>query len=86
MQSSMNYIVNDMRPISSLNGDGLNSLLSKMTFIGAKYGEMTEKELAASGLIPSRQKVNHSVELIVIAFHFMTKEIYSKHYLNDFHR
>lgn len=82
----MNYIVNDMRPISSLNGDGLNSLLSGMTFIGAKYGGMDEKELAASGLIPSRQKVNHLVDLIVIEFYFMTKEIYSKHYLNNFHR
>lgn len=86
MQSSMNYIVNDMRPISSLNGDGLNSLLSKMTFIGAKYGGMNEKELAASGLIPSRQKVNYSVDLIVIAIHFLTKEIYSNHYLNNFYR
>lgn len=39
-QAAMNFVVKDMRPISSINGNGLNQLLSAMTAIGAKYGEM----------------------------------------------
>lgn len=56
-QAVINFVVKDMRPISSIEGDGLNNLLSTMTSIGARYGEMGESEMNVSGILPSRQKV-----------------------------
>lgn len=52
------YVIKDMRPISSLGGDGIMTLMSKMTFIGAKYGALTEKAIAEIKLVPSRQTVS----------------------------
>lgn len=52
------FVVQDMRPINSLNGEGMTSLLSKMTFIGAKYGALTEEAIAELKIIPSRQTVS----------------------------
>lgn len=59
-EASINFVVGDMRPISSIKGDGLMSLLSTMTRIGAKYGEMSEKALTQSRVVPGRQTVRYS--------------------------
>lgn len=56
-EAAINFIVTDMRPIVSINGNGLCSLLAAMTQIGSKYGAMTESDLSASRIIPSRQTV-----------------------------
>lgn len=72
-QAAINFVVNDLRPICSVEGDGLNNLLSKMTFIGVKYGAMSVKDLEASRLIPSRQTVSHSS----FSFSFMTVKLES---------
>lgn len=78
-QAAINFVVSDMRPISSMNGDGLTSLLSKMTCIGARYGEMSEIDLKTCGLLPSRQKVSkpslHSMQCIVFTEVFMIKKL-----------
>lgn len=52
--ASMDFVVGDMRPIYSIDGDGLNKLLAQMTSIGAKYGEMSVEDSGDSKLIPSR--------------------------------
>lgn len=56
-EAAIKYIVSDMRPIVSINGTGLRSLLAKMTQIGSVYGAMSEKDLENNRLIPSRQTV-----------------------------
>lgn len=58
--ASVACIINDMRPISSLNGDGMTSLLSKMTYIGNKYGNFTEETMKLIKIVPSRQTVGFS--------------------------
>lgn len=55
--AAVEYIVRDMRPISSISGDGIRALLSKMTYIGAKYGHMTPEAIEKTHLLPSRQTV-----------------------------
>lgn len=60
-EASIKYIVSDLRPIVSINGTGLTSLLASMTQIGAIYGAMSEKDLETSRLIPTRQTVCISV-------------------------
>lgn len=57
------YIVKDMRPISSINGEGMGSLLSKLTYVGAKYGHITEEAMPRTNLIPSRQSVRNSFRI-----------------------
>lgn len=56
-EAIVDFVVMDMRPISSVNGPGLNKMLTKMSFIGAYYGEMSEEN--TSELVPSRQTVHH---------------------------
>lgn len=56
--AAVGYIIKDMRPISSLNGDGLTTLLSAMTYAGNKYGHIPEMAMNATKLIPSRQTVS----------------------------
>lgn len=55
--AAIGYVIQDMRPVSSLNGKGMISLMSKMTFIGAKYGYLNEDAIADVKLVPSRQTV-----------------------------
>lgn len=55
--AAIKFIVKDMRPISSINGAGMSTLLSRMTFIGAKYGHISEEAMPQTKLIPSRQTV-----------------------------
>lgn len=57
------YIVKDMRPIISINGEGMGSLLSKMTYVGAKYGHISEEAMPRTNLIPSRQPVRISLRI-----------------------
>lgn len=57
-EAGLAFVIQDMRPISSLNGEGLASLLSKFTYIGAKYGALTGEALNELKLIPSRQTVS----------------------------
>lgn len=56
-EAAISFVVSDLRPISAVNGTGLANLLSKMTKIGAKYGEMTEEDLEQCRIVPSRQSV-----------------------------
>lgn len=58
-EATIKYIVCDMRPILSIKGNGLKTLLAAMTSIGAKYGAMTEHDLDTNRLIPSRATVSH---------------------------
>lgn len=51
------YIVKDMRPVSSVSGDGIRVFLSSMTYIGAKYGYLTPEAIEKTHLLPSRQTV-----------------------------
>lgn len=55
--AAISYIVKDMRPISSIGGEGMTALLSKMTFFGAKHGYVSEEDILKLNLIPSRQSV-----------------------------
>lgn len=52
------FIVKDMRPIQSINGEGMASMLSTFTYIGAKYGHIPKDVLPKAKLIPSRQTVS----------------------------
>lgn len=56
-EAAIGYVIQDGRPICSLNGPGMTRLLSQMTFIGAKYGHLTEEILLSLKLIPKRQTV-----------------------------
>lgn len=56
-EAAVDFVVSDLRPICSINGAGLNKLLSTMTFMGSKYGAMSVKDLAQMRLVPSRQTV-----------------------------
>lgn len=56
-EAAIKYIVRDMRPIVSINGTGLTSLLATMTQIGSVYGAMSEKDLETNRLIPTPQTV-----------------------------
>lgn len=56
-EAVVKFVVSDMRPISSIQCDGLLSLMSEMTRMGAKYGVMTEDDLNKSRVVPSRQTV-----------------------------
>lgn len=72
--AAVEYIIKDMRPISSFNGDGMSALLSKMTYIGNKYGHITEEAMKTTKLIPSRQTVSAFFTAIgkllpVLSFH-----------------
>lgn len=58
--AAVGLVVNDLRPIGSVNGDGMMTLLSKMTFVGAKYGYIDEASLHDMKLVPSRQTVSLS--------------------------
>lgn len=57
--AAMAYIVRDVRPISAINGEGMSTLISKLTYIGAKYGHISEEALPQSRLIPSPQTVRN---------------------------
>lgn len=57
-EAAMSFVIQDMRPISSLGGDGIANLLSRMTYIGSKYGHISEEDLPTTKLIPSRQTVS----------------------------
>lgn len=56
--AAMEFIIRDLRPISSINGDGMRELLSRMTYLGAKYGYLTPEAIDELKLLPSRQTVN----------------------------
>lgn len=56
-EAAMDYIIKDLRPISSINGDGMALLISKMTYIGSKYGHFTPEMIHETKLLPSRQTV-----------------------------
>lgn len=56
--AAVGFVIQDMRPISSLNGESMTSFISKMTFIGAKYGFLTEEAITELKLVPSRQTVS----------------------------
>lgn len=58
--AAVGLVVNDLRPICSVNGDGMMTLLSKMTFVGARYGYLDEARLLEMKLVPSRQTVSFS--------------------------
>lgn len=66
-EAAIKYIVSDMRPIMSIKGNGLKSLLATMTSIGAKYGAMNESDLDACRLIPSRATVSHIQNVAIFA-------------------
>lgn len=61
--AAIRFVVKDMRPVSSINGEGMMTLLSKMTYIGAKYGYISEERLPDTKLIPSRQTVKLSYRI-----------------------
>lgn len=55
--AAMDYIIKDLRPISSIQGEGMRMLISKMTYIGSKYGHITPEMIDETKLLPSRQTV-----------------------------
>lgn len=55
--AAMEFIIRDLRPISSISGDGLREFVSRMTYIGAKYGYLTAEAISEVKLLPSRQTV-----------------------------
>lgn len=63
-----------MRPISSLNGDGMATLLSKMSYIGNKYGHVSEEAMKFDKLAPSQTVKFFLLEIknirSTIFFHF----------------
>lgn len=56
-EAATDFVVSDMRPICSIGGKGITSLLATMTRIGAKYGAMSLEDLEHSKLVPSRYTV-----------------------------
>lgn len=56
-EAAIDFVVVDMRPIRAIKGAGLHSLLSKFTFMGAKYGAMSVEDLVQSKLVPSQSTV-----------------------------
>lgn len=70
--ASIEFVVKDMRPISSINGEGMATLLSKMTYIGAKYGHITPDTI--SSILPSRQSVRY---VRIIHRHFPSFQTYN---------
>lgn len=55
--AAMEFLIRDTRPISSISGEGLCTLISKATYIGAKYGHLTTDAIEKTNLLPSRQTV-----------------------------
>lgn len=70
-EAAIKFVVKDMRTVSSVNGEGMAALLSKMTYIGAKYGHISEEALPQTNLIPSRQTVRLFVSVFVSVFVFL---------------
>lgn len=64
-EAAIKFVVKDMRPVSSVNGEGMTALLSRMTYIGAKYGHISEESMLQTKLIPSRQSVRNSFRIRV---------------------
>lgn len=73
--AAVTYIVSDMRPISSLNGDGMAQLLSKMTSIGSRYGHITENMMSEMKLVPSRQTVSFFYSVRTCGFAFLLSNL-----------
>lgn len=55
--AALDLIIRDLRPIQSINCEGMKDFVSKLTFIGAKYGHLTPDAIEKSKLLPSRQTV-----------------------------
>lgn len=64
--AAMEFIIRDLRPISTINGDGLREFVSRMTYIGAKYGHLTPEAISEVKLLPSRQTVIMILKLFVL--------------------
>lgn len=60
-EAALGFVVRDLRPISSVNGIGLSTLLAVMTAIGAKYDQPSEAAIDAMNLVPSRQTVRNCI-------------------------
>lgn len=71
--AAMEYIIRDLRPISSINGDGLREFASRMTYIGVKYGYLTSEAIDEVKLLPSRQTVIDIFYLISEFFYLIQK-------------
>lgn len=52
--AAMEFIIKDLRPVSSINGAGMLTFVSKITYIGAKYGHLTPEAIENAKLLPSR--------------------------------
>ena len=55
-ESCLRFIVEDIRPMRALAGDGLANLLSTFTSIGAKYGELNMDQIKK--LVPHETTVS----------------------------
>lgn len=56
--AAMEFIIRDLRPISSNNGDGMRAFCTRMTYVGAKYGFLAPEAIEELKLLPSRQTIN----------------------------
>lgn len=56
--AAMEFIIRDVRPVSSICGDGLRQLASCMTYIGAAYGHLTPEMIGKMNILPSRPTVS----------------------------
>lgn len=66
-EAALAFVIKDMRPINSLSGEGIASLLSRMTYIGSKYGFISEEDMLKTKLIPSRQTVSIALMCYIIS-------------------
>lgn len=66
----LDYIIKDLRPISSIQGAGMQLLISKMTYIGKKYGYFTPEMIDQTKLLPSRQTVTVFFTRYELFYHY----------------
>lgn len=62
-ESTLRYIVQDIRPMRSVAGDGLLNLLSTFTLIGAKYGELNVIQIKQ--ILPHERTVSIIKNIII---------------------
>lgn len=86
-RSAYNYIVQDVRPISSIEGAGLANLISDFTKFAIRYGQLTAEQV--SNFLPSKKSVSiflyhlkkHKITLILSKIRIFARTLLMKCHL-----
>lgn len=77
-ESCLRFVVQDIRPMKSVAGDGLINLLSTFTVIGARYGELSVDQIKQ--ITPSERTVSATATGI----YFLSESTFTAHNSNAY--